>query len=313
MPENHLNFVYKLEGDIQEVDIFKLAPTLLALGELIQESNKTLYPDGKEIGVNVRPFRDGSFIVDLSMFPQSNFQQLLEFFTPHSLEQLKTLLEVIGLTAGGTTGAVVGAVKAIKFLRGKPKTIEEIKPGEYRFSVDDRSITVDRSVKALLSSQSITNNIYKIYANPLQEQPNVKDVKTYLREDEAKAITVSREELPSFKEFANPSPEPTDMLETVKETTHTGVFLNPKRGAFGDDPKDWSFYRGEEIITATIKDKEFLARYSEGEVRLNQSDLLTVDLLERQKVKGTIVQRPTYEVLRVTSYVKGARQENLPL
>ena len=83
--------------------------------------------------------------------------------------------------------------------------------------------------------------------------------------------------------------------------------------SFGDDPKDWSFYRGEEIITATIKDKEFLARYSEGEVRLNQSDLLTVDLLERQKVRGTIVQKPTYEVLRVTSYVKGARQENLPL
>jgi hypothetical protein len=25
------------------------------------------------------------------------------------------------------------------------------------------------------------------------------------------------------------------------------------------------------------------------------------------------VQKPTYEVLRVTSYVKGARQENLPL
>jgi hypothetical protein len=314
MPESHLNFVYKLEGDVREVDIFKLAPTLLALGELIQESNKALYPEGKEIGVNVKPFRDGSFIVDLSMFPQSHLQQLLEFFTPHSLEQLKTLLEVIGLTGGGATGMTVGAVKAIKFLRGKPKTVEEVKPGEFRITtIDDRSITVDRSVKTLLSNNSITNNIYKIYANPLEEQPNVQDVKTYLREDEAKAITVSREELPSFKEFANPSPEPTDLLETIKETTHNGVFLNPKRGAFGDDPKDWSFYRGEEIITATIKDKEFLARYSEGEVRLNQSDLLTVDLLERQKVRGTIVQKPTYEVLRVTSYVKGARQENLPL
>src|ERR1035438_6169330 len=192
MPESHLNFVYKLEGDVREVDIFKLAPTTLALGELIQESNKALYPEGKEIGVNVKPFCEGSFIVDLSMFPQSHLQQLLEFFTPHSLEQLKTLLEVIGLTGGGATGMTVGAVKVIKVLRGKPKTVEEVKPGEFRITtIDDRSITVGRSVKTLLSNNSITNNIYKIYANPLEEQPNVKDVKTYLREDEAKAITVS--------------------------------------------------------------------------------------------------------------------------
>jgi hypothetical protein len=314
MPDNHLDFVYKLEGDVREIDIFKLAPTLLALGELIQESNRELYPDGKEIGVNVKPFREGSFIVDLSMFPQSHLQQLLEFFTPHSLEQLKTLLEVIGLTAGGTTGATVGAVKAIRFLRGKPKTVEEIKPGEFRLTtIDDRSITVDRSVRTLLSNNSITQNIYKIYCGPLEEQPLVDDVKTYLKEDEAAAVVVRRDELPSFREFVNPPPEPIDPAETVKETVHNGVFLNPKRGAFGDDPKDWSFYRGEEIITATIKDKEFLRQYAEGEIRLNQADLLTVDLLEKQKVKGTMVQKPTYEIAKVTSYVKGAHQEPLRL
>ncbi|MGO9864508.1 MAG: hypothetical protein ACLPLR_12925 [Terriglobales bacterium] len=150
MPDNHLNFVYKLEGDVNEVDVFKLAPTLLALGELIQESNRELYPEGKEIGVNVKPFHEGSFIVDLSMFHQSNFQQLLEFFTPHSLEQLKTLLEVIGLISGGAAGTTIGAVKVMKYLRGKPKTVEEIKPGEFRMSVDDRSITVDQSTKIVV-------------------------------------------------------------------------------------------------------------------------------------------------------------------
>jgi hypothetical protein len=57
MAESHL--VYKLEGDIREVDIFKLAPTLLALGELIQDSNHQLFPDGRDIAVNVKPFRKG--------------------------------------------------------------------------------------------------------------------------------------------------------------------------------------------------------------------------------------------------------------
>jgi hypothetical protein len=145
-------------------------------------------------------------------------------------------------------------------------------------------------------------------------QPEVKDVKTYIRHREDTAVTVTSDELPSFKAFAQQSSEPVDAPETIRETNHTGVFLNPKRGAFGGDPKDWSFFRGgDEIITATIKDKEFLRQYDEGDIRLNQADLLTVDVLERQKVKGTIVQKPTYEILRVTRYVKGERQDVLPL
>jgi hypothetical protein len=314
VPENHLNFVYQLEGDVREVDVFKLAPTLLALGQLIQDSNRELYPDGREIGVNVKPFREGSFIVDLSLFPDSNLKQLLDLFTPHSLEQLKTLLEVIGLIGGGATATVVGAVKAMKFLRGRPKSVEEVQPGEFRLStIDDRSITVGRSTNTLLQNSSITNNIFKIYVEPLEAQPSIEDVKTYLKDHENTAVKFERSEIPNLREFVNPSPTPTDPKETVKETIQHGIYLNPKRGAFGDDPQGWSFWRGhDEIITATIKDKEFLSKYAKGEVRLNQSDLLTVDLLERQKVKGTLVQKPIYEILKVTGYVKGATQDSLP-
>lgn len=70
--------------------------------------------------------------------------------------------------------------------------------------------------------------------------------------------------------------------------------------------KIWSFKRGDEVITATVKDKNFLADIESGKVRLNHSDLLTVTLLERQKVKGTIVQKPSYEILDVTGYEKAA-------
>jgi hypothetical protein len=312
MPEHHLNFVYQLEGNVSEMDIFQLAPTLLALGELIQESNRALNPNGKDIGVNVKPFRDGSFIVDLTLFPDSQLRQLLDFLRPHSLEQLKALLESIGLISGAATATVVGAIKAIKFLGGRPKAIEEIKPGEFRLTtVDDRSITVDASTHNLLSNATITTNIYKIYVDPLEAQPNIVDIKTYLKEDQGTAVTVDRSEIPSLREYANPALTPADVAETVKDKTHPEVFLNPKRGAFGDDGKDWSFRRGDEVITATLKDRDFLSKIDKGEVRLNHSDLLTVTLLEKQRVKGTIVQRPTYEILKVTSYQPG--RQTLPL
>ena len=92
MPENHLNFVYQLEGDVKRSRCIQASAGNLALGQLLQDSNRELYPNGPEIAVNVKPFRDGSFIVDLALFSTSNFQQLLDLLAPHSLEQLKTLL-----------------------------------------------------------------------------------------------------------------------------------------------------------------------------------------------------------------------------
>jgi hypothetical protein len=312
MPDNHLNFVYQLDGDVKEIDVFQLAPTLLALGQLIQDSNRQLNPDGPEIGVNVKPFREGSFIVDLTLFAQSNFHQMLEFFTPHSIEQLKSLLEIIGLTVGGTGTVAVGAVKTIRFLKGRPKSVEEISPGEFRFTApDDRTITVDRSTHTLLTSPVITNNIMQIYVSPLESQPSVVDVKTYLKDDEKTAVKVGRDEIPMLRDFAESPLLPAIAQETEKEIIHAGIMLNPKRGAFGDDPKDWSFWRGDNVITATIKDKDFLQRCASGEIRPNQNDLLTVELLERQKLKGTALQKPTYEILRVTNYVKGPTQQAL--
>jgi hypothetical protein len=311
VPENHVNFVYKLDGDVSEVDVFKLAPTLLALGELIQQSNQEVNPNGRQIGVNVKPFREGSFIVDLSVFPHNNFQQLLDMLSSHPIDQVKTLLEWIGLISGVS----VGAVRAIKFLKGKPKTVEEIKPGEYRYTTqDDRSISVNASVHQLLSNTSITNNVYKVYVAPMEDKSSITDIKTYIEGEEQSQVIVTREDAPAIKEFANPSIVSTETPEeTVKEVVHQGVYLNPKRGSFDGDAKDWSFRRGQEIVVATIKDKEFLDRCINGEYRLNFTDLLTVELLERQRVVGTEVMKPTYEIIKVTSYVRGARQARLDI
>jgi len=310
MSESHL--VYKLEGNIREIDVFRLAPTLLALGRLIQESNQELFPEGQGVGVNVKPFREGSFIVDFTLSSPSHLQQIINFLTPHSLEQLNSLLHSIGLVATGIGTTTIGAVQAIKFLKGKPKSVEEVKPGEFRYtSQDDNSITVGGDVHTLLSNASVTQNIYQIYGPPMLDAPSIDDVKTYIEGDEASAVVVKRDEIPIIREFAMPSLTPADAAEKVKETMHYGVFLNPKRGAFGNDPKDWSFWRGDEVITATIKDNYFLNEYANGDVRLNESDLLTVDLLERQKVRGTKVLKPSYEIVKVTDYQKGDSQAKL--
>src|SRR6266498_4642026 len=77
-PNNKVDFIYKLAGEPTEINVFELAPTLLALGQLIQDSNRTLYPEGSEIAVNVKPFKEGSFIVDISLFSTVDVHALWE-------------------------------------------------------------------------------------------------------------------------------------------------------------------------------------------------------------------------------------------
>ena len=284
---------------------FKLAPTLLALGELIQNSNDLVNPGGRQIGVNVKPFREGSFIVGLNVFPDSNLQQLLSIFDIHRVEQVKKLLEWIGLIAG----TPIGALQLIKWLRGKPKAVEECDPGEFRYTAaDNRSITVNSQVHTLVSNSTITNNINNVFVVPLEQLPSINDVKTFIEDDESTAVTVTREEAPVIREYVNPQPTAANPKEMIKEQLHKGVYLNPKRGSFDGDPKDWSFRRGDEIVVATIRDRSFLEKCMNGEYRLNHSDLLIVDLLERQKVVGTNVMKPTYEIIAVTEYIKSTEQ-----
>ena len=37
-----LEFVYEIEGNVDEIDVFHLAPALLSLGTVIQEANRTI-------------------------------------------------------------------------------------------------------------------------------------------------------------------------------------------------------------------------------------------------------------------------------
>jgi hypothetical protein len=70
-PKN-VELIYKLDGNLKEVDVFRLAPALLAAGHVIQEAHKDLGAP-HEIGVNVKPFGEGSFVVDIVLVVKSNW------------------------------------------------------------------------------------------------------------------------------------------------------------------------------------------------------------------------------------------------
>ena len=58
-----INLIYRIHGQKVEegIDAYELAPALLAIAEVINESNQIIYPDGNKIGINIKLFEKDSF------------------------------------------------------------------------------------------------------------------------------------------------------------------------------------------------------------------------------------------------------------
>jgi len=101
-----IDLIYKLNGDFEDgIDVFELAPVLLSIGQLISESQKILYPDRPPLAVNVRPFKEGSFDIQIILHPVSNIQKILDIIRSPGGSDIKELLQYIGLIIP-TVGAV---------------------------------------------------------------------------------------------------------------------------------------------------------------------------------------------------------------
>src|SRR5688572_19570794 len=98
-PARPVHLIYELSGEVGAVDVFTLAPALLSLGQLIQESNATLNPGGDTVVVEVRPFREGSFIVDLVLNPATAYAPQLAMAAGGGIWET---LKAIGLVASTT-------------------------------------------------------------------------------------------------------------------------------------------------------------------------------------------------------------------
>jgi len=91
-----VHLMYKIEGQPNEVPVFELARTLEAMGNIIQESDQVLNPDRHQVVVRVKPFQEGSFLMDLVLSVQNNPLVLFFITQPEAIERIKKVLEYVG-------------------------------------------------------------------------------------------------------------------------------------------------------------------------------------------------------------------------
>lgn len=287
-----VDLIYEIEGT-EEIDVFQFAPILISLGSLIQETNRTLYPNAPDVAINIRPFKKASFLTEIVLFAQASAPLLPQI----------AALEILGIIAGLPTNLL----EVIRKLGGKISKVEEIRPGEIRYYSDDSTIIVNDDIHQLIQNPRVRNSLYDTFARPL-EQARVKAVKSFLKGNKKdSARTVAKEEADAISHFARTEPPP--LVEAGADTAEreSVVLLNPKRGSFDGEGGRWSFRRGDATITATMKDRVFLEKQARGDYRLHGADLLRVRLVEKQRLSGTEV-NVTYEIPEVLEYRPGPKQ-----
>ncbi len=302
-----VEFLYSLEGDVAEVDVFRLAPALLALGHVIQEGNRTLNRgEGPEIAVNVRPFGQGSFLVDVILGAAASAVPVLAALGPDPVQKISDVLKVIGFIRGAATSVL----DVIRKLGGKPENIDEIRPGEVRVTYGTTSVTTNGQVRDLLVNPVFNNYIYDAY-KPLEDE-RITDIKTSLKDQEdSTTVTVPKSEIRAIREYATSAGPLVLSGERVLENT-LEAFIKPRRGPFSGEKARWSFTMGGVALNnVRIRDETFLRDYDRGAIRLNQGDLLRVRLLQRQRVVGAKVEA-AYEVVEVLEYIRAPEQPSLP-
>jgi hypothetical protein len=302
-----IELVYKLDGSLREVDVFRLASSLEGMGRLIQEAHSEL-KSVHAVGVNVKPFGRGSFVVDISLYVQSHFP-LLAFSGAAILTATSNttrVLEAIGLIRSKTESFV----SAIRKLRGKPDEVKQVGPNEYRYKSPSSEVTVNGDVHNFIQNPIIRAAAVYVFAKPT-EQPGVSLIETYLRNQEKETrVVLSRDDAEAFEALSEaPSlPHPIPIDEVVSDPTL--YYLKPKRVSLEGEPNNWSFRYGENqtMTIDLIRDETFLDEVRRGIKRLTADDLIIAEVIHKQKMRGNeFIGDPRNELLRVVEYRPASR------
>jgi len=274
-----IGFSIKYDGPAlasHEMDVRELAPALLALSSLLEQSNSALHGDKPEVRVNVKGnFHSGSFKVDLSaaLTMKEQIVSLLAGSDATAMANLFGILSGLGLLGGG------GLLGLLLWLRGRKPSKIDYDGEKAVFTVQEGEIVetteVDLAVGKLYASRSIRQSLAKV-VKPLSRDgidyfASCRDGKT--------EVVITKDQAPAFLDAY-------DDAEVISDTVTDGTVLQIESASFKDGNK-WRFTDGTTSFYAELADEDFVARIEIGQERFGKGDVLVVVLRRIQSVADT--------------------------
>jgi hypothetical protein len=273
------------------MDVRDLAPAMLSLGQLFDETNRVLNGDKVTIRLHVSATSEGSFEIAFEAI-QGFASQVGDFLTGDFVSSALNLKEL--LFASGA-----GLLWLIGKLRNRaPKKIEDVGHGNVRIELETETIEVSLKTLRLYQDISVRQAVEKI-VKPLEKD----GIEKFSVKWESKEVTtVTKKEITYF---SAPIPEDEQLHRIEHDSAYSIVSL-----AFKEDNK-WRLYDGNSTISVTIRDDDFLRDVDANLLSFSKGDILICRVRTSQWRTASGL-KTEYEVLKVKEHRPASRQITLP-
>lgn len=283
------------------IDVRDLAPALLSLGRLIDAANLAINGDKQPIKVQAKAVSEGSFEVHLDAI-LTTWGYLRSLIDDPDAQAAKSLLEWIGLLGGGPL-SMATLIQLYRWLGGKrPGKIVREKDGFFQVELEGRSIRVPFEVLRLYQELAVSRAISELLTTVEGESIDRIDFRQEGASKDAPLETLTRADRVSFT-IQEPAPE------TVVDDARR-LALSIRSLAFQEGNK-WRLFDGQNVITATIEDREFIERVDQNLIRFAKGDVLICEVrtVQTQSRDGL---KTEHTVLRVLEHKPAPSQIYLP-
>jgi hypothetical protein len=299
----HFHIVYDgpaLDGN--EMAVKDLAPALIALSDVIEESNRVINGGRAKVAINVKAsFKTGCFGVELSVV-QGVIMNIIDIVTSDQVVNGVELLGLLGLSIPKSRKYVkTSLLNLIKWINGRSiKKIIRKDDGTSTIIIDDDEKDVENKVIDLLKSVDVRKNLEKV-VEPLSKD-GIDSFACTDSEMKESYFSIGHVDRDAFKA---PVPEDNLLDDQVIETN-----VHMLNIAFQADNK-WRFSDGSNHFYAEIKHKEFLSQVEKNEIAFRKDDILKVSLRRRQWLTESGI-KTEYTILEVLDRKSAAVQLKLP-
>lgn len=289
---SHAELALTYEGPAVEsglMDVRDLAPALLAVGNLVEATNRLVNGENAAAKVQVKTVGAGSFAIGLDV-SVALIQTVRDILAGPEATAAANIITILTGTAG--------AIGLIKWLKGRrPAAIKRKEGGRVEVEVDGQTIEVDELVARVSVDVGVRLALERVIAEPLSKDGIV-------------AVSLGpksnpeRIEKPEGYSFLAPPDRESGVYEYRYRAPFSIVSLSFKEG------NKWRLNDGKTTLNVTVVDTAYLERVDRNEVAFSKGDILICDVrvVTREDQRGL---KAEFFIERVLEHRPPGRQVSL--